>query len=155
MKLSALLLPFGLFSAACQPQGQEPRLQRSVAGLEEVPLTISSSGKTHHFTVEVARSSEEQQQGLMNRQSLAADRGMIFPMDPPRDASFWMKNTLIPLDMVFVRADGTIARIEENTVPLSLDPVLSMEPVAAVLELAGGRSSELGIRAGDKVNWAR
>lgn len=144
-----------LASAACQPQDQA-RLERSVAGLEQVPLTVTTAaGKSHRFTVEVARTPEEQAQGLMNRQSLAPDQGMIFPMDPPRDASFWMKNTYIPLDMIFVRADGTIARIEENTVPLSLEPVLSMEPVAAVLELAGGRASELGIRAGDRVSWER
>lgn len=144
-----------LASAACQPQDQA-RLERSVAGLEQVPLTVTTAaGKSHRFTVEVARTPEEQAQGLMNRQSLAPDQGMIFPMEPPRDASFWMKNTYIPLDMIFVRADGTIARIEENVVPLSLEPVLSMEPVAAVLELAGGRASELGIRAGDKVSWER
>lgn len=144
-----------LVSAACQPQGQ-PRIERSVAGLEQVPLTITTAaGKTHRFTVEVARTPEEQAQGLMNRQSLGPDHGMIFPMEPPREASFWMKNTVIPLDMIFVRADGTIARIEENVVPLSLEPVLSMEPVAAVLELAGGRSAELGIRAGDRVSWPR
>lgn len=140
--------------AACQPQGS--RLEQSVAGLDQVPLTITTAaGKVHRFTVEVAATAEQQQQGLMNRQSLGPDRGMIFPMDPPRDASFWMKNTLIPLDMVFVRADGTIARIEANTVPLSLEPVASMEPVAAVLELAGGRSAELGIAAGDRVSWPR
>ena len=118
-----------------------------------MPLTITSAGKKHRFTVEVARSSDEQATGLMNRQTLAPDRGMIFPFDEIRVASFWMKNTLIPLDMVYVRADGTIANIEANTVPLSLEPVYSIEPVAAVLEIAGGRAEELGIKAGDKVKW--
>jgi uncharacterized membrane protein (UPF0127 family) len=89
----------------------------------------------------------------MNRQTLAPDHGMIFPHDPPRPASFWMKNTLIPLDMIFVRPDGTISSIAENTVPLSLEPVTSLETVGAVLEIPGGRSSELGIKAGDKVEW--
>lgn len=149
------MLPLALGAAACQPnQNGEPKLERSAAGLEQVPLTIASSGgQKHRFTVEVARTSEEQAQGLMNRPTLAPDQGMIFPMDPPRPASFWMKNTLIPLDILFVRADGTISNIAENTVPLSLDPVVSTEPVAAVLELAGGRSAELGIKAGDKVKW--
>jgi len=128
-------------------------LEQSPAGLTQVPLTITSAGKKHRFTVEVARSSDEQATGLMNRQTLAPDRGMIFPFDEIRVASFWMKNTLIPLDMVFVRADGTIANIEANTVPLSLEPVYSIEPVAAVLEIAGGRAEELGIKAGDKVKW--
>jgi uncharacterized membrane protein (UPF0127 family) len=89
----------------------------------------------------------------MHRQSLAPDRGMIFPYDQPRPASFWMKNTLIPLDMIFVRSDGTIARIAAETVPLSLEPVPSLEPVAAVLEIAGGRAAELGIQPGDRVRW--
>ena len=118
-----------------------------------MPLTIASGKKKHRFTVELARTEEEQAMGLMNRSTLAPDRGMIFPFEPPRDASFWMKNTLIPLDMIFVRADGSIANVEANTVPLSLEPVFSEGPVAAVLEIAGGRSAELGIKAGDKVKW--
>ena len=130
-------------------------MEQSPAGLEQVPLTIRSATGTHRFTVEVAETPEQQAQGLMNRQSLAPDRGMIFPRNPSGDASFWMKNTLIPLDMIFIRADGTIARIAENTVPLSLDPVPSLEPVAAVLEIAGGRSAELGIKAGDTVSWSQ
>lgn len=91
--------------------------------------------------------------GLMFRTALAPDRGMIFPMDPPRDASFWMRNTLIPLDMIFVRADGSIANIAANTVPYSEEPMRSDGPVAAVLEIAGGRCAELGIQPGDKVKW--
>jgi len=91
----------------------------------------------------------------MFRKSLDRDRGMVFPRNPPGDASFWMKNTLIPLDMIFIRPDGTIARIAENTVPMSLDPVPSLEPVGAVLEIAGGRSAELGIKPGDRVRWSR
>jgi uncharacterized membrane protein (UPF0127 family) len=140
--------------AACQASTSDAvEIERSAAGLEQVELKIDSAGKQHRFTVEVARTAEEQATGLMNRQSLAPDRGMVFPFDQPRVASFWMKNTLIPLDLIFVRADGSIANIEANTVPLSLDPVLSIEPVAAVLEIAGGRAEELGIRPGDKVKW--
>lgn len=89
----------------------------------------------------------------MFREELAPDRGMIFLYDPPQNASFWMKNTYIPLDMIFVRPDGTIVNIAENTVPLQLEPYLSLEPVSAVFEIAGGRSAELGIKAGDRVNW--
>jgi len=91
--------------------------------------------------------------GLMFRNKLAPDRGMIFPFETPRVASFWMRNTLIPLDMIFVRADGSIANIEANTVPYSEEPVTSAGPVAAVLEIPGGRSAELGIKPGDKVEW--
>lgn len=138
---------------ACQsPTSNAAELGRSSAGLQQLPLTVVSSGRTHHFTVEVARTEEEQAYGLMNRNELAPDRGMIFPFAQPRQASFWMKDTLIPLDIIFVRSDGTIANIE-NAVPLSLQPVRSLGPVSAVLELAGGRSVELGLKPGDKVAW--
>ena len=140
--------------AACSPQSSMgSTAERSAAGLEQMPLTIRSGNRTHNFTVEVARTPQEQANGLMHRQSLAPDRGMIFPYSPPQDIAFWMKNTLIPLDMIFIRADGTIARIADNTVPLSLDPVPSLEPVVAVLEIAGGRAAELGVKPGDTVNW--
>jgi hypothetical protein len=120
-----------------------------------VPLTITSNGKKHRFTVEVASSPEQQAMGLMYRNALAPDRGMIFPFARPRAASFWMKNTLIPLDMIFIRADGTIANIEAMTVPLQLQPAYYSDgPVAAVLEIAGGRAAELGIKPGDKVKWS-
>ena len=153
----ALFIVSGLPAlAACQPASNTMNaIERSPAGLEQVGLTIRTpGGKAHRFTVEVARTEAQQAQGLMNRETLAPDRGMIFPYDPPVQASFWMKNTLIPLDMVFIRADGSIARIEANTVPLSLDPVPAGEPVGAVLELAGGRAAELGIAAGAKVEWS-
>lgn len=141
--------------AACTPgnPANAPPAERSAAGLEQLPLTIRTATGIHRFAVEVARTPEEQATGLMHRQSLAPDRGMLFPYDPPQPASFWMKNTLIPLDIIFIRADRTIARIAANTVPLSLDPVPSLEPVVAVLEIAGGRAAELGIREGDRVDW--
>jgi uncharacterized membrane protein (UPF0127 family) len=121
-----------------------------------VPLNITTAeGKTHHFTVEVARSPEEQAHGLMDRQSLAPDHGMIFPYEPAQAVAFWMKNTLIPLDMVFISPGGKILRVEANTVPLSLDPVGSGDVVEAVLEIPGGRAAELGIQAGDQVIWRR
>ena len=144
-------------AAGCTPRNpaEGPIAERSAAGLDQVPLTIRSESGAHRFTVEVAHTPEEQANGLMHRQSLAADRGMLFPYEPPQSASFWMKNTLIPLDMIFIRPDGTIARIAANTVPLSLDPVPSLEPVSAVLEIAGGRAAELGIREGDRVDWPR
>ena len=88
----------------------------------------------------------------MFRKSLAPDRGMIFPYTPPQHVAFWMKNTLIPLDMVFIREDGTIARIA-TAKPLDQTPVPSGEPVVAVLEIAGGRAAQLGIKAGDVARW--
>lgn len=118
-----------------------------------VPLTITSGKREYAFKVEVARTEAEQARGLMFRTRLGADRGMIFPMRPERFASFWMKNTLIPLDMIFIRGDGTIASIAARAVPQSLAPVSSFEPVAAVLEIEGGRAALLGLKPGDRVTW--
>ncbi|WP_156353055.1 MULTISPECIES: DUF192 domain-containing protein [unclassified Sphingomonas] len=128
-------------------------------GLAKTDLTITTAdGSAHRFTVEVAATEPQQQQGLMYRPPLGADAGMLFapyPPDggPPRAANFWMKNTPSPLDILFIRPDRTIATIAENTVPFSEAPVPSGEPVSAVLELGGGRAAELGIAAGDKVTW--
>jgi len=119
-----------------------------------VPLTIRAQSGTYHFTVEVAATPEQQERGLMFRPTLAPDRGMIFPYDPPQDVAFWMKNTLIPLDIVFIRADGTIARIT-HAISMDLTPLPSGEPIAAVLEIRGGRATELGIGEGDIVSWAK
>jgi len=122
--------------------------------LAEIPLTIHSRNGDHRFTVEVAATLDEQERGLMFRRSLAEDRGMIFPYDPPQAVGFWMRNTLIPLDIVYIRPDGTIARIT-NARPLDETSLPSGEPIAAVLEIAGGRAAALGIREGDRVDWAR
>lgn len=129
-------------------------LGKSAAGLEQVALCITSGAKTRTFTAEVAGTSAEQAKGLMFRTELAADKAMIFPFRDPRVASFWMKHTVIPLDIIFIRANGTIESIAENTVPYSTDPVEAGEPVTAVLELRGGLTAELGIGAGDTVRWA-
>lgn len=141
---------------ACNNDSRADNVQteRSEAGLEQLPLIIRSKSGAHKFTVEVARTAEEQADGMMHRQSLGPDKGMMFPKTEVDLASFWMENTLIPLDIIFIRADGTIARIEANAVPLSREPISSQEPVKAVLEIAGGRTAELGIAPGDKVEWA-
>jgi uncharacterized protein len=120
-----------------------------------VPVKITAAGKTHHFNIEMARTPEEQARGLMFRTKIAPDGGMIFPMNPPRSASFWMKNCPASQDWFFIRADGSIARLVENTIPYSLESVGVDEPVAAVLEIAGGRAAELGITADAKVEWPR
>jgi hypothetical protein len=158
----AVLLAFAL-AAACQAEPQ-PRAPAPVqqtkseqvsplSGLPLIPLEIRSGGRTHLFMVEVARTEGEQAYGLMNRTRLGPDEGMIFPFSTPRRASFWMKDTLIPLDMIFIRADGSIARIAASTTPRSLSPVAVGEPVAAVLEIAGGRAAALGITSTARVSW--
>ncbi len=125
----------------------------SEAGLSQVELCVRSKTKTHKFVVELAETGAEQAKGLMFRTELADNRGMLFPFRELRMASFWMRNTVIPLDIIFIRADGTIENIAENTIPYSLDPVESTAPVAAVLELRAGLTAELGIASGDKVKW--
>jgi hypothetical protein len=155
MRALPLALLLMLAPAACrtEPQGAVAAA-RAESGLELIPVEIRSAGKVHRFSAEVARTPEEQATGLMYRESLAPGRAMLFPYSPPEVASFWMKNTLIPLDMIFIREDGTIARIADNTIPQSLEPVSAGEPVVAVLEIAGGRSAELGITESDTVSWA-
>ena len=118
----------------------------------EASLTIHSTNGEHRFRVEVAALPKQQERGLMFRRALGPDRGMVFPYNPPRDVAFWMRNTLIPLDMIFIRADRTIARIA-TAKPLDETRVPSGEPIGAVLEVAGGRAAELGIRQGDVVEW--
>ena len=146
--LTALALSLALPMAACN---EDPDTQAESAAT--IPLTIDMAGKVHRFNVEVARTDAEQDRGLMFRTRLPADGGMIFPFEKPRIGSFWMKNTLIPLDMIFIRADGSIDRIAENTIPESLEPVVSGGDVSAVLELAGGTAARLGIDETAKITW--
>lgn len=125
----------------------------SATAAKTIPLTIKTAAKNVKFEVEVARTAEEQARGLMFRTALPPFGGMLFPLSAPREVSFWMKDTVIALDMVFIRQDGTIARIAADTIPYSLEKESSGEPVAAVLELAGGRAAALGINEDDKVTW--
>ena len=117
-----------------------------------MPLTIKSSTGVHHFTVDVAATPEQQERGLMFVKSLRPDRGMLFPYDPPQDVAFWMHNTLIPLDILYIRSDGTIVRITKAKA-LDETPLPSGQPVAAVLEIRSGRAGELGIKEGDVASW--
>jgi uncharacterized membrane protein (UPF0127 family) len=123
-------------------------------GLKVVPLTIETAGgKRHSYKVEVAATSAQQAHGMMFRTRMAPMTGMIFPMDPPRQAAFWMENTLIPLDLLFIGSDGRIRNIISNAVPKSRAQLPSAGPVAAVLELAGGEADRIGARPGDRVIW--
>lgn len=121
-------------------------------GLPVIPLSVTSEGGKHSFKVEVASTPEEQAKGLMFRTTLGADEGMIFPYDGKKPASFWMKNTPLPLDIIFVGPDHRITNIA-NAEPYSLTPLPSQGPVLGVLELRGGRAEELGIKPGDLVEW--
>lgn len=112
---------------------------------------ITRGGKRHEFQVEMALSPEQQTVGLMFRPSVPADGGMLFDWGTPRDSAMWMRNTVSPLDMLFINADGTIRRVADDTVPGSLATIESRGPVRATLELAAGTAKRLNIRVGDKV----
>jgi uncharacterized protein len=146
------LAPLLLLAATSACQASEAN-GVSAAQQATVPVEVRTKKGKIAFNVEVARTAEEQSRGLMFRQSLPEFGGMIFPLVPPRVASFWMKDTVIPLDLIFIRSDGSIARIAANAIPYDLTPITSGEPVVAVLEIAGGRAEALGIAENDRVIW--
>ena len=152
MKKAAIAVAAALVACSPNVAPAEVVAGQAQTGLKQVPLTITSESGVHRFTVDVAATPEQQERGLMFVKHLAGDRGMIFPYDPPQNVAFWMKNTLIPLDIIFIRADGTIARIT-NAKALDETPLPSGEPITSVLEIAGGRAAELGIATGDRVEW--
>lgn len=122
-----------------------------LAAAELQPLEIASKSGVHVFAVELASTPQEQATGLMFRRELPEGRGMLFDFHRDQPTSFWMKNTYIPLDMIFIRGDGRILRIAENTVPLSETLIPSGGPVRAVLEVIAGTAKRLGIAPGDRV----
>ncbi len=115
-------------------------------------ITVDTSSGPKTFVVELADDTASQERGLMYRRVMAPDAGMLFDFHNDEKLSFWMKNTVLPLDMLFIRSDGTISTIEPNAIPFSTTPIPSAEPVRAVLEINGGRAHDLGIRAGDRVH---
>jgi uncharacterized membrane protein (UPF0127 family) len=115
------------------------------------PVTVASSESVTMFTAEIADTEELRTRGLMFRHFLPEDKVMLFDYQKPRPVAMWMKNTNISLDMLFIRADGTIAAIAENTVPQSLDTISVQEPVRGVLEMAAGTVKRLGLRPNDRV----
>lgn len=126
--------------------------QSQPASFDTVSLAVVTDAGRHEFKVELALTPEQRSQGLMYRREMAADAGMLFDFDSrPGRASMWMKNTLIPLDMLFIKSGGEIESIAERTVPHSLEAVSSRGSVRYVLELNGGTVARLGIGPGDRV----
>ena len=115
------------------------------------PLTIVTQSTSAMFSAEIADTDVLRERGLMFRQRMPQDQAMLFDFGEPKPAAMWMKNTYMSLDMVFVRQDGTIAAIAENTVPKSLDTISVQEPVRGVIELAAGTAKRIGLHKGDKV----
>jgi len=120
---------------------------------DTLKIVSGAGGKEHSFAIEVATTAKEQALGLMYRTELSDTQGMLFPYAAERSLQMWMHNTYIPLDMLFIRSDGTIARIEEQAEPLSDRVISSGTPVLAVLEIPGGAAARLGIKPGDKVRY--
>lgn len=159
-----VLLAVAAVLAACSPghadSSAQPAagavgqaLRHPVSGLPVVPLTVSSARGRHVFQVELAQTFAEQEKGLMFRTSMGPDEGMVFIRTPPDVARFWMRNTVIPLDIIFVGTDRRIINIAANAVPYDETPLPSAGVAAAVLELNGGRAAALGIGPGDTVEW--
>ena len=157
-RAAALLVP--LFTLLVAPLvtalPPAPSMAQGAASGEDAarrtePLGIVSRNGRHAFAVEVMRTDADRSRGLMFRRAMAPDRGMLFDFEQSAPISMWMKNTILPLDMLFIRADGSIARIAADTEPYSTKVIPSGEPVLAVLELNAGTAAKLGIRAGDRV----
>lgn len=141
-------------AAGCHAQGIEQGAK--LIELDAFPkstLEIHSGKQTHRFEIWIAETSAQQQQGLMFVRDLPENRGMLFIAAQPRVFNMWMKNTFVPLDMVFIGADGRIAKIAERTTPHSLDVVSSGVPVGAILELKGGEAARRALHPGDRVTW--
>ena len=146
--------------ASCSGGGTEAGSTTAAEASGKLAVTVSGAGGRHVFRTDLAKTAAQQERGLMYRTGMKPDEAMLFWPYPPeggpaRAANFWMKNTPTPLDIIFIRADGTVARIAENATPFSEAPIPSGEPVAAILEVVGGRAADLGIAEGDKVTWPR
>jgi uncharacterized membrane protein (UPF0127 family) len=133
----------------CMPAGVSLADDAPVARFEE--LTVETAKGQTTFKVEVSDTAHLRQRGLMYRRDLPADQGMLFDFGKPRPVQMWMKNTYIPLDMIFIRADGTVVGIGADTVPLSEDTVGVAEPVKGVLEVVAGTAARIGLKPGDRI----
>jgi uncharacterized membrane protein (UPF0127 family) len=152
IRLGLGLLLAGTLGSVCLAQSLTIE---SLTHFPRTTLDIVAHGHHDHFDVWIANTPLRQEQGLMFVRDLPASEGMLFPQGSPQVAHFWMKNTYIPLDMVFVAEDGRIAKIIANARPFSLDVLSSDVPVIAVLEIRGGEAQRLGIGVGDRVSWSR
>ena len=149
-----LLLPLAACSAGTTTEVQAQGAA-ATSLVDDFRAVLHTSSGDYPFTIEIADTPQEQQRGLMFRQELAPDAGMLFDYGSERKVSFWMQNTYIPLDMVFIAADGTVKYIHENAMPLDPTSIASRFPVRFVLEIPGGRSAEIGLKAGDKIEHIR
>ena len=127
-------------------------LSGTALALPSTTIAVHTAKGSDTFKVEVAGDHDSQEKGLMFRKTMAPNAGMLFDFHTTVMTTFWMKNTILPLDIIFIRTDGTISSIAANAVPMSETPIPSSEPVRAVLELNAGRAAQLGMAPGDKVH---
>jgi uncharacterized membrane protein (UPF0127 family) len=137
--------------AACLMMVSFNVVQAADAPTEKLTVISAKDGSKHDFDVEIADTPTDREIGLMYRTMMDPDHGMLFEMEQNAVVQFWMKNTLIPLDMVFVASDGTIKAIHADAIPQDLTGISSEAPVTGVIELNGGRAKALGLAVGDKV----
>ena len=147
--LLTLLVLVGLCTGSAGALGQRVPVQ--FADLPRAEIQVITAGGRHDFSVWIADNDQSRERGLMFVKSLPAGHGMLFLFEEPRFASFWMKNTYLSLDIVFIGADGVVFNIARNTLPLSLDSIESIAPVKGVLELVAGAAARIGLKAGDRI----
>ena len=143
----AMLTAFNGAVTAQEPLVANPPLRTAT-------LILTANGHAHRYTVELAKTQTEQARGLMLRKTMARGHGMLFPMQPPREASFWMEGTYLPLDIIFISPDHSVRRIAANAVPFSKTDIPSGGAAAAVLELNAGEAARIGLHTGDAVTYA-
>lgn len=128
------------------------RVPAPLAGLPQSTVTVTTESGEHRFRVWIAQTNAHRSQGLMFVEQLARDEGMLFLFERPQFASFWMKNTPLSLDIVFIGPDGTVVNVATHTRPHSLEPIESVAPVTSVLELVAGTAERIGLAAGSQVS---
>jgi uncharacterized membrane protein (UPF0127 family) len=149
----AIALALATLGASCRPDHDTAAPPASMPAAPARVVVSSPSGRESSVTVEVARTADELARGLMNRSSLAEDAGMLFVFPETDQHSFWMKNTLIPLDLIFIGEDRTVVGIVASAEPLTLEPRTTSRPSRYVLEVNGGWAARHGVAAGDRVTF--
>ncbi len=147
----AALLIAAAVAMAPVPVAAAPPVDCPNTGLKTQKLRLETASGTHHYTLEIAATEAQQECGLMFRKVMARKRGMVFPMNPPRRATFWMENTVLPLDLIFVGPDDRVLSIAANAKPFSRDILDAGGLTSAVIELNAGEAARIGLKAGDRM----
>lgn len=149
MRLAALVLSAVALAAACASTPATP--PDLFPALQQAKLRVTTATGAHEFSVWIAADARSRERGLMFVRAMPADRGMLFMFEFPQEVAFWMKNTVLPLDLVFIAEDGSVLNVAASAKPYSLDPIESDGDALAVLELNGGVARKIGLKPGDRV----